>query len=132
MSLITLISNIYQSPIWLLMLLLILIIFRFQSQIALFVKQLYWLSKVPGPPAIFPFGNFYLFSRKNHDVIISKKIILVMFEYWNLIWCYFQAFQDVLIGLTKVFYEKSICRLWLFNKPTVMVFTANEMEVSLN
>lgn len=72
-NLMNLFSKVYQSPILLAITAISLLILLFQQQIILKVKQLYWLSQIPGPPNRFPFGIIYLFSTKNIDLNIRKN-----------------------------------------------------------
>ena len=73
-NLMNLFSKVYQSPIILGIAAISLLILLFQQQIISKAKQLYWLSKIPGPPNRFPFGALYLFTGKNIDLNISKNI----------------------------------------------------------
>ena len=68
-------SKVYQSPIILGITAISLLILLFQQQIILKVKQLYWLSFIPGPPNRFPLGIIYLLGGKNVDLNISKNNI---------------------------------------------------------
>lgn len=67
------IFKVYQSPVLLVFTAITLLILLFQQQILLKVKQLYWLSKIPGPTNRFPFGILYLFTAKNIDLNIRKN-----------------------------------------------------------
>lgn len=64
----SLLTKVYQTPIYLATTISTLLLLYFYEDILLFIKQWKFLSRIPGPPRIFPVGTVYCYHRKDKRI----------------------------------------------------------------
>ena len=61
----SLLTKVYQTPIYLATSILAFLFLYFYNDILLLIKQWRYLSRIPGPPRMFPIGHVYCYNRKD-------------------------------------------------------------------